>query len=76
MLTVFFRDSAPANYAEAATSDTARFARFHRALLDRGVMLPPSQFEAWFVSLAHDEALIDRTVEAVGEALEASAAAA
>ena len=76
MLTVFFRDAAPANYAEAATSDTARFARFHRALLDRGVMLPPSQFEAWFVSLAHDEALVDRTVEAVGEALEASAAVA
>ena len=73
MLTVFFRDEPPTDYAEAATSDTARFARFHRALLDRGVMLPPSQFEAWFVSLAHDEALIDRTVEAVGEALEASA---
>ena len=75
MLTVFFRDEPPNDYAEAATSDTARFARFHRALLDRGVMLPPSQFEAWFVSLAHDDALIDRTVEAVGEALEASAAA-
>ena len=75
MLTVFFRDGAPRDYAEAATSDTARFARFHRALLDRGVMLPPSQFEAWFVSLAHDEALIERTVEAVGEALEASAPA-
>ena len=75
MLTVFFRDGAPRDYAEAAESDTARFARFHRALLDRGVMLPPSQFEAWFISLAHDEALIDRTVEAVGEALEASAAA-
>ena len=74
MLTVFFRDEAPRDYAEAAESDTARFARFHRALLDRGVMLPPSQFEAWFISLAHDEALIDRTVEAVGEALEASAA--
>ncbi|MYD64743.1 MAG: glutamate-1-semialdehyde-2,1-aminomutase [Chloroflexi bacterium] len=73
MLTVFFRDEPPGDYAEAATSDTARFARFHRALLNRGVMLPPSQFEAWFVSLAHDEALIDRTVEAVGEALEASA---
>ena len=73
MLTLFFRDEPPRDYAEAATSDTARFARFHRALLDRGVMLPPSQFEAWFVSLAHDEALIDRTVEAVGEALEASA---
>ena len=75
MLTVFFRDEAPRDYAEAAESDTVRFARFHRALLDRGVMLPPSQFEAWFISLAHDEALIDRTVEAVGEALEASAAA-
>ena len=76
MLTLFFRDEPPRDYAEAATSDTARFARFHRALLDRGVMLPPSQFEAWFISLAHDEALIDRTVEAVGEALEASAGAA
>ena len=69
MLTAFFREQVPHDYAEAAGSDTARFARFHRALLDRGVMLPPSQFEAWFVSLAHDEALIDRTVEAVGEAL-------
>ena len=39
------------------------------ALLERGVMLPPSQFEAWFVSLAHDEALIDRTIEAVAGAL-------
>ena len=37
-------------------------------------MLPPSQFEAWFVSLAHDEALIDRTLAAVGEALTAVAA--
>ena len=73
MLTVFFRDAPPRDYAEAATSDTARFARFHRALLDRGVMLPPSQFEAWFVSLAHDEPLIDRTVEAVAGALAASA---
>ena len=73
MLTVFFRDEPPRDYAEAATSDTARFARFHRALLDRGVMLPPSRFEAWFVSLAHDEALIARTVEAVAGALEASA---
>ena len=73
MLTLFFHDAPPRDYAEAATSDTARFARFHRALLDRGVMLPPSQFEAWFVSLAHDEPLIDRTVDAVADALAASA---
>jgi glutamate-1-semialdehyde 2,1-aminomutase len=70
MLTAFFRATPPRDYAEAAESDTDRFARFHRALLDRGVMLPPSQFEAWFVSLAHDEALVDRTIAAVGEALE------
>ena len=74
MLTAFFREKPPRDYAEAAQSDTGRFARFHRALLDRGVMLPPSQFEAWFVSLAHDDALIDRTVEAVGEALDEIAA--
>ena len=76
-LTGFFRAEAPGDYAEAAQSDTARFARFHRALLDRasiaGVMLPPSQFEAWFVSLAHDEALIERTVEAVAGALREAA---
>ena len=72
-LTGFFREKPPRDYAEAAESDTTRFARFHRALLDRGVMLPPSQFEAWFVSLAHDEALIERTVEAVGGALEEAA---
>ena len=75
-LTGFFRSEAPGDYAEAAESDTARFARFHRALLEQGVMLPPSQFEAWFVSLAHDEALIERTVEAVAAALREAASAA
>ena len=44
-------------------------ARFCRAMLDRGVYPPPSQFEAWFVSLAHDEAAIDRTVEAAADSL-------
>ena len=73
-LTAFFREKPPRDYAEATESDTARFARFHRALLERGVMLPPSQFEAWFVSLAHDEALIDRTVATVNGALAAVAA--
>ncbi|MDA0256143.1 MAG: glutamate-1-semialdehyde 2,1-aminomutase [Chloroflexi bacterium] len=69
VLTLFFRESPPRDFAEARQSDTAAFARFHRAMLARGVYLPPSQFEAWFVSLAHDEALVDRTVEAAAEAL-------
>jgi glutamate-1-semialdehyde 2,1-aminomutase len=63
-LTPFFRSSIPTNYAQAREADTATFARFHGAMLDRGVLLPPSQFECWFVSLAHDEAMIDRTVGA------------
>ena len=53
----------------ARACDTEAHARFCRALLDRGVYPPPSQFEAWFVSLAHDEATIDRTLEAAAEAL-------
>ena len=71
VLTPFFRASAPTNYAEARESDTAAFARFHGAMLEAGVLLPPSQFECWFVSLAHDEALIDRTIEAAAAALRA-----
>jgi glutamate-1-semialdehyde 2,1-aminomutase len=66
-LTAFFRDSAPTNYSEATTSDTAAFGRFHRAMLERGVHLAPSQYEGWFLSLAHDETLIDRTIEAARE---------
>ena len=66
-LTAFFRDSAPTNYAEATTSDTEAFGRFHRAMLERGIHLAPSQYEGWFLSLAHDETLIDRTIEAARE---------
>ncbi|MBX7110708.1 MAG: glutamate-1-semialdehyde 2,1-aminomutase [Dehalococcoidia bacterium] len=69
VLTPFFRPSPPVNYSEARESDTARFARFHRGMLERGILLPPSQFECWFVSLAHDEALIDETIEAAAAAL-------
>jgi glutamate-1-semialdehyde 2,1-aminomutase len=64
LLTLFFRDSPPRNFAEAKTSDTARFSRFFQAMLAKGVVLPPSQFEAWFVSTAHDEAVIDATIAA------------
>ena len=63
-LTPFFLDRSPSNWTEADGADRAAFARFHAAMLDRGIHLPPSQFEAWFLSLAHDESHIDRTIEA------------
>ena len=72
MLTLFFGVRAVGSYDDAISADTARFARFFRALLDEGVWIPPSQFEAWFVSTAHEEADIDRTVKAVERALDAS----
>lgn len=64
MLTLFFRREPPRDYAEARESDTQAFAAFHRGMLARGIMLPPSQFETWFVSAAHAEADIDQTVRA------------
>ncbi|MDA2914918.1 aspartate aminotransferase family protein, partial [Acidobacteriia bacterium AH_259_A11_L15] len=66
MLTVFFTDEPVTDYASAKRSDTGRFARFHRALLQRGVWWPPSQFECAFVSLAHNEQDIQMTLEAAG----------
>lgn len=69
MLTLFFRAEPPRNMAECQEADTDAFGRFHRAMLERGVMLPPSQFEAWFVSTAHNESEIDETVRAAHEAL-------
>ena len=64
LLTVFFSPTVPATTAEAMASDRAAFARFFGAMLDAGVLLPPSQFEAWFVSLAHDQEVIEATIEA------------
>jgi len=68
LLTVFFSAEPVRDFAAASACDLEAHARFCRALLERGVYVPPSQFEAWFVSLAHDEAAIDRTVGAAGEA--------
>ncbi|GAB4336244.1 MAG: glutamate-1-semialdehyde 2,1-aminomutase [Dehalococcoidia bacterium] len=73
MLSVFFRQHPPRDYADARESDTAAFAAFHRAMLQRGVLLPPSQFETWFVSAAHTEPDIDETVKAAHEAMRAVA---
>ena len=70
LLTLFFGAEPVADFAAAAACDLEAHARFCRAMLDRGIYPPPSQFEAWFVSLAHDEAAIDRTLEAAAESLE------
>jgi glutamate-1-semialdehyde 2,1-aminomutase len=70
MFTCFFTNDSVADYASAKKADTARFARFFRSLLGRGVYFPPSQFEAAFVSTAHQESDVDRTVEAATKAFE------
>jgi glutamate-1-semialdehyde 2,1-aminomutase len=69
LLTVFFSEAPVDGYEAAKACDTEAYGAFCRAMLDRGVFLPPSQFEAWFPSLAHSQAHVDRTVEAVGEVL-------
>jgi len=64
MWTWFFTGGPVTNYDQAARSDTAAFGRFHRAMLEQGVWLPPSQFEAAFLSTAHSDADIAATIEA------------
>jgi glutamate-1-semialdehyde 2,1-aminomutase len=69
MMTVFFTAKPVRDLADAEACDTKRFARWHRAMLRRGVYLPPSQFEAFFVSLAHTPEDLDRVLAAHREAL-------
>ena len=64
MGTWFFRTGPVTNYSDAAKSDTAAFGSFHRAMLEQGVWLPPSQFEAAFVGAMHGEAEVRQTIEA------------
>jgi glutamate-1-semialdehyde 2,1-aminomutase len=68
MLTPFFTSEPVRDYASAVTSDTAAYARFFRAMLRQRVYLPPSQFEAWFLSAAHTERDVKRIVRAAGKA--------
>jgi glutamate-1-semialdehyde 2,1-aminomutase len=68
LVTPFFTAEPVADFAGASACDLDAYGAFCRALLDRGIYPPASQFEAWFVSLAHDEAAIDRTCEAAAEA--------
>ena len=69
MITGFFTDQPVKDYDDARTCSTERFGRFFRAMLERGVYLAPSQFEAAFISTAHAEADIQRTVNAARECL-------
>jgi glutamate-1-semialdehyde 2,1-aminomutase len=73
LMTVFFTEEPVTNYAEAQACDRDSHAAWCRALLARGVYPPPSQFEAWFPSLAHDDEVIDRTLEAAAAAFAAIA---
>ena len=67
MLTLFMTDRGVRNFNDAQACDTERYGAYFRHLLDRGIYVAPSQFEAMFVSLAHSDEDIDRTVEAAGE---------
>jgi glutamate-1-semialdehyde 2,1-aminomutase len=70
LLTVFFSADPVRDFAGAQACDTQAYGRFCRALLDRGVYPPASQFEAWFPSLAHDDEALDATIAAAREAFE------
>ena len=69
LVTVFFAPEPPRNYEEARACDLDAHAAFCRGMLDRGIYMPPSQFEAWFPSLAHTDVHVERTVSAAREAL-------
>ena len=76
LLTLFWTPSPPRDFDEARSADEAAFARFFHAMLEQGILLPPSPYEAWFLTLAHGEEEIDQTLEAVEPALARAASAA
>jgi glutamate-1-semialdehyde 2,1-aminomutase len=67
MFSVFFREGEVRDYDDARAQDTERFGRFFHAMLRRGVHLPPSCYEVWFVSAAHDDEAVERAVRAIEE---------
>jgi glutamate-1-semialdehyde 2,1-aminomutase len=73
MFSVFFRDGAVADYDDAKDQDTGAFRRFFHAMLSQGVHLPPSAFEAWFVSAAHDDEAVEHVLAALPVAAKAAA---
>ncbi|RNI25162.1 glutamate-1-semialdehyde 2,1-aminomutase [Flexivirga caeni] len=75
MFSVFFTEGPVRNYQDAKAQDTAAFGRFFHSMLDSGVHLPPSSFEAWFVSASHDDAAVEHVLSALPAAAAAAAAA-
>jgi glutamate-1-semialdehyde 2,1-aminomutase len=71
MIGLFFSPIPVTNLDQATASDTGRFSRFFHILLERGIYLPPSAYEAWFVSLAHSDKEIRKTIQAATEAFSA-----
>ena len=72
LVTLFFSALPVRDFDGAQATDAERYAAFFRAMLERGIWLPPSRFEAWFVSLAQDEIAVDRTLMAAAESLAAT----
>jgi glutamate-1-semialdehyde 2,1-aminomutase len=70
LLTAFFTGRAVRSFADAAACDRVQYARFFRSLLEQGVYVPPSQWEAWFVSFAHTDEDIRRTLNVVPRAFQ------
>ncbi len=68
MFGFFFTETPIRSWEDAKRADTERFAAFHRGMLERGVYLPPSQFETWFLSSAHGDRVVDATIAAAREA--------
>jgi glutamate-1-semialdehyde 2,1-aminomutase len=75
LFSVFFAPEAPRDYDQARTQEAWRYAAFFHSMLDQGVYLPPSAYEAWFVSAAHDGTALDRLVAALPSAAKAAARA-
>jgi glutamate-1-semialdehyde 2,1-aminomutase len=71
MFAAFFTDRPVTDWDSAAASDTERFGRYFHAMLEAGVYIAPSQFEAGFMSLAHEDAIIDETIAAAEKAFQA-----
>ncbi|MEO3799671.1 glutamate-1-semialdehyde 2,1-aminomutase [Nonomuraea sp. B1E8] len=76
LFSIFFTESEVTSFEEARTQDTAAFTAFFHAMLEQGVYLPPSAYEAWFLSASHDDEALNRVADALPAAAKAAAAAA
>jgi glutamate-1-semialdehyde 2,1-aminomutase len=74
LFSVFFTDRPVTNFAEAQTQSTAAYRAFFHSMLEQGVYLPPSAYEAWFLSAAHDDEALSRVADALPAAAKAAAA--